>query len=191
MCVEPETETEREGRIRFCGDTGRGKKDLSFNKSQRSAVSCLVAALLSARRSSGRRGPVNCASTLTSQPCASVRSLTSLPLPLSRNTHSLNGGVCLAVLHTQQHSLIQHCLCMCVCVCVYEQQRGRIPVLDSLSDLITRGRSLPVHLEPLARLEGLVAEVMTWKESAAKTFLLKSSTFSLLEVLHPACHSLM
>ncbi|XP_031422691.1 lysine-specific demethylase 5B-B isoform X3 [Clupea harengus] len=67
------------------------------------------------------------------------------------------------------------------------QQRGRIPVLDSLSDLITRGRSLPVHLEPLARLEGLVAEVMTWKESAAKTFLLKSSTFSLLEVLCPRC----
>ncbi|XP_041953947.1 lysine-specific demethylase 5B-B isoform X1 [Alosa sapidissima] len=67
------------------------------------------------------------------------------------------------------------------------QQGGRVPVLDSLSDLIMRGRSLPVHLEPLARLEALLTEVMTWKESAAKTFLLKSSSLSLLEVLCPRC----
>lgn len=37
-------------------------------------------------------------------------------------------------------------------------------------------------LEPLTRLESLVSEVQTWKESAAKTFLLRNSTHSLLEV---------
>ncbi|XP_034022739.1 lysine (K)-specific demethylase 5Ba [Thalassophryne amazonica] len=67
------------------------------------------------------------------------------------------------------------------------QLGGRIPVLDSLSDLVLRAESIPVRLDPLSRLEALISDVQAWKESAAKTFLLKNSSFSLLEVLCPRC----
>ncbi|KAM9859813.1 lysine (K)-specific demethylase 5Ba isoform 2-T2 [Aulostomus maculatus] len=65
------------------------------------------------------------------------------------------------------------------------QLGGRIPVLDSLSELVLRAEGIPVRLDPLSRLEALVSDVEAWKESAAKTFLLKNSPFSLLEVLCP------
>lgn len=55
-------------------------------------------------------------------------------------------------------------------------------MLDTLSDLVLRARAIPLQLEPLERLEALVSEVQAWKESAAKTFLLKNSSFTLLEV---------
>ncbi|XP_023142903.1 lysine (K)-specific demethylase 5Ba isoform X1 [Amphiprion ocellaris] len=67
------------------------------------------------------------------------------------------------------------------------QLGGRIPVLDSLSELVLRAEGMPVRLDPLSRLEALVSDVQSWKESAAKTFLLKNSPFSLLEVLCPRC----
>ncbi|TMS19459.1 Lysine-specific demethylase 5B [Larimichthys crocea] len=67
------------------------------------------------------------------------------------------------------------------------QLGGRIPVLDSLSELVLRAEGIPVTLDPLSRLEALVSDVQTWKESAAKTFLLKNSPYSLLEVLCPRC----
>lgn len=55
-------------------------------------------------------------------------------------------------------------------------------MLDSLSELVLRAEGIPVKLEPLGRLEALVSDVQTWKESAGKTFLLKNSPLSLLEV---------
>uniref|UniRef100_A0A8B9GZ28 [histone H3]-trimethyl-L-lysine(4) demethylase n=1 Tax=Astyanax mexicanus TaxID=7994 RepID=A0A8B9GZ28_ASTMX len=67
------------------------------------------------------------------------------------------------------------------------QVGGRVPVLDTLSDMVLRGRAIPVQLEPLERLEALVSEVQAWRESAAKTFLMKSSSYTLLEVLCPRC----
>ncbi|EPY89425.1 lysine-specific demethylase 5B [Camelus ferus] len=67
------------------------------------------------------------------------------------------------------------------------QVGGRVPVLDTLVELVTRGRSIPVHLSSLPRLESLVAEVHVWKECAASTFLTEDSKFSLLEVLCPRC----
>ncbi|XP_029906687.1 lysine (K)-specific demethylase 5Ba isoform X1 [Myripristis murdjan] len=67
------------------------------------------------------------------------------------------------------------------------QLGGRIPVLDSLSELVLRAEGIPVRLDPLSRLEALVVDVQAWKESAAKTFLVKNSPYSLLEVLCPRC----
>uniref|UniRef100_A0A8D0GTH0 [histone H3]-trimethyl-L-lysine(4) demethylase n=1 Tax=Sphenodon punctatus TaxID=8508 RepID=A0A8D0GTH0_SPHPU len=67
------------------------------------------------------------------------------------------------------------------------QAGGRVPVLDTLMELVSRGRSIPVHLEYLPRLESLVAEVQTWKECAANTFLTENSAYTLLEVLCPRC----
>ncbi|XP_066559598.1 lysine (K)-specific demethylase 5Ba isoform X3 [Amia ocellicauda] len=67
------------------------------------------------------------------------------------------------------------------------QLGGRVPVLDTLAELVIRGRAIPVQLDPLARLESLVSEVQAWKECAAKTFLMKNSPYSLLEVLCPRC----
>ncbi|XP_019401853.1 PREDICTED: lysine-specific demethylase 5B isoform X1 [Crocodylus porosus] len=67
------------------------------------------------------------------------------------------------------------------------QGGGRVPVLDTLVELLTRGRSIPVHLDYLPRLESLVAEVQVWKECASNTFLTENSPYSLLEVLCPRC----
>ncbi|XP_054568880.1 lysine-specific demethylase 5B isoform X1 [Eptesicus fuscus] len=67
------------------------------------------------------------------------------------------------------------------------QAGGRVPVLDTLVELVTRGRCIPVHLSSLPRLEALVAEVQAWKECAANTFLMENSPYSLLEVLCPRC----
>lgn len=67
------------------------------------------------------------------------------------------------------------------------QAGGRVPVLESLVELVARGRSIPVHLNSLPRLELLVAEVQAWKECASKTFLTENSPYSLLEVLCPRC----
>uniref|UniRef100_A0A672LLK4 [histone H3]-trimethyl-L-lysine(4) demethylase n=1 Tax=Sinocyclocheilus grahami TaxID=75366 RepID=A0A672LLK4_SINGR len=65
------------------------------------------------------------------------------------------------------------------------QAGGQTPVLRSLSDMVLRAHAIPVRLEPLDQLEVLVSEVQAWKESAAKTFLIKNSPFTLLEVLCP------
>ncbi|KAM4794669.1 LOW QUALITY PROTEIN: lysine-specific demethylase 5B [Rhinophrynus dorsalis] len=67
------------------------------------------------------------------------------------------------------------------------QAGSRVPVLDNLVDLVIRGRAIPVHLEPLARLEALVGEVHTWTECASRVFLSSNSPYSLLEVLCPRC----
>ncbi|KFU83837.1 Lysine-specific demethylase 5B, partial [Chaetura pelagica] len=67
------------------------------------------------------------------------------------------------------------------------QAGGRVPVLDTLVELVTRGRCIPVHLDYLPRLESLVSEVQAWKECAANTFLCENSPYSLLEVLCPRC----
>uniref|UniRef100_A0A8C4XUZ0 [histone H3]-trimethyl-L-lysine(4) demethylase n=1 Tax=Falco tinnunculus TaxID=100819 RepID=A0A8C4XUZ0_FALTI len=67
------------------------------------------------------------------------------------------------------------------------QVGGRVPVLDTLAELVVRGRSIPVHLDYLPRLESLVSEVQAWKECAANTFLCENSPYSLLEVLCPRC----
>uniref|UniRef100_A0A4W5NKB9 [histone H3]-trimethyl-L-lysine(4) demethylase n=1 Tax=Hucho hucho TaxID=62062 RepID=A0A4W5NKB9_9TELE len=60
-----------------------------------------------------------------------------------------------------------------------------IPLFDNLSDMVLRGQAIPVQLDPLNHLESLVTELQAWKESAAKTFLMKNSHFTLLEVLCP------
>uniref|UniRef100_A0A673KIY9 [histone H3]-trimethyl-L-lysine(4) demethylase n=1 Tax=Sinocyclocheilus rhinocerous TaxID=307959 RepID=A0A673KIY9_9TELE len=65
------------------------------------------------------------------------------------------------------------------------QVGGQTPVLSSVSDMVLRAHAIPVRLEPLDQLEVLVSEVQAWKESAAKTFLIKNSHFTLLEVLCP------
>uniref|UniRef100_A0A8C1ABH6 [histone H3]-trimethyl-L-lysine(4) demethylase n=1 Tax=Cyprinus carpio carpio TaxID=630221 RepID=A0A8C1ABH6_CYPCA len=57
--------------------------------------------------------------------------------------------------------------------------------VDSVSDMVLRAHAIPVRLEPLDQLEVLVSEVQAWKESAAKTFLIKNSPFTLFEVLCP------
>ncbi|CAB1315168.1 unnamed protein product [Coregonus sp. 'balchen'] len=67
------------------------------------------------------------------------------------------------------------------CLLLKDTLGGRIPVLDTLTDLVSRAKAIPVWLDPLARLEALVSDVQAWKESAAKTFLMKNSPYSLLE----------
>ncbi len=71
---------------------------------------------------------------------------------------------------------------LCDYLCLCWQVGGQTPVLCSLSDMVLRAHAIPVRLEPLDQLEVLVSEVQAWKESAAKTFLIKNSPFTLLEV---------
>lgn len=73
-------------------------------------------------------------------------------------------------------------LCDYLWFCLCWQVGGQIPVLRSLSDMVLRAHAIPVRLEPLDQLEVLVSEVQAWKESAAKAFLIKNSSFTLLEV---------
>uniref|UniRef100_A0A8C1SD88 [histone H3]-trimethyl-L-lysine(4) demethylase n=1 Tax=Cyprinus carpio TaxID=7962 RepID=A0A8C1SD88_CYPCA len=70
-------------------------------------------------------------------------------------------------------------------ICLCWQVGGQTLVLSSLSDMVLRAHAIPVRLEPLDQLEVLVSEVQAWKESAAKTFLIKNSPFTLFEVLCP------
>ncbi|XP_077368986.1 lysine-specific demethylase 5B-B isoform X2 [Festucalex cinctus] len=62
-----------------------------------------------------------------------------------------------------------------------------ILMVDNLSDMVLRGQAIQVHLEPLDRLESLMAEVQDWKESAASIFLQKDTAYTLLEALCPRC----
>ncbi|XP_077430519.1 lysine-specific demethylase 5B-B isoform X3 [Vanacampus margaritifer] len=62
-----------------------------------------------------------------------------------------------------------------------------ILMVDNLSDMVLRGQAIQVHLEPLDRLESLMAEVQDWKESAASVFLHKDTAHTLLEALCPRC----
>lgn len=57
-----------------------------------------------------------------------------------------------------------------------------MPLMDNLSDMILRGQAIQVYLEPLDRLETLMAEVQEWKELAASAFRQKDSPLTLLEV---------
>uniref|UniRef100_A0A3Q2G4C5 [histone H3]-trimethyl-L-lysine(4) demethylase n=1 Tax=Cyprinodon variegatus TaxID=28743 RepID=A0A3Q2G4C5_CYPVA len=66
------------------------------------------------------------------------------------------------------------------------QVSGCVMTADSLSDMVLRGQAIQVQLEPLERLESLLANAQEWKESAAATFLLKDSSLTLLEVLCPS-----
>ncbi|KAM4700298.1 lysine-specific demethylase 5B isoform 2-T2 [Discoglossus pictus] len=67
------------------------------------------------------------------------------------------------------------------------QTGSRVPVLDTLEELVNCGRVIPVHLDSLPRLEALVCEVHAWAECAASIFLTPNSPYTLLEVLCPRC----
>ncbi|KAM8976548.1 lysine-specific demethylase 5B isoform 1-T1 [Pelodytes ibericus] len=67
------------------------------------------------------------------------------------------------------------------------QGGSRVPLLDTLVELVTQGRAIAVHLDSLPRLEALVDEIHTWTECATSTFLMPNSPYSLLEVLSPRC----
>ncbi|XP_061530863.1 lysine-specific demethylase 5B-B isoform X2 [Phycodurus eques] len=67
------------------------------------------------------------------------------------------------------------------------QANDCILMVDNLSDMVLRGQSIQVHLEPLDRLEYLMAEVQDWKQSAASIFLQKDTAYTLLKTLCPRC----
>ena len=56
------------------------------------------------------------------------------------------------------------------------------PYLDVLESLVMRGRPIPVRLEQLPQMESQVAAARAWRDRAARTFIKKNSTASLLEV---------
>ncbi|KAH7937618.1 hypothetical protein HPB49_013660 [Dermacentor silvarum] len=58
---------------------------------------------------------------------------------------------------------------------------SKYPYLESLENLLQRGRPIPVRLELLPQLESQVAAAKAWKERTARTFLKKNSAYSLLE----------
>ncbi|XP_075691413.1 lysine-specific demethylase 5C isoform X3 [Rhinoderma darwinii] len=70
---------------------------------------------------------------------------------------------------------------------VDEIQNGdHYPCLDDLEGLVAVGRDLPVKMDELHQLEVQVAAAHSWRDKATKTFLKKSSCYTLLEVLCPS-----
>lgn len=59
------------------------------------------------------------------------------------------------------------------------------PYYDAVEDLIKKGRSVPVALPELERLESQFNLAKAWKERTAKTFLRKNSPDMLMEALSP------
>lgn len=59
------------------------------------------------------------------------------------------------------------------------------PYLDVLEALVMRGRPIPVRLEQLPQMESQVAAARAWRDRAARTFLKKNSSATLLEILSP------
>ena len=62
------------------------------------------------------------------------------------------------------------------------QDSDKHPHYDTLKTMLASGRPIPVKLELLAQLESRFAAAKAWVDRAARTFLKKNSTFSLLEV---------
>uniref|UniRef100_A0A4W3I937 [histone H3]-trimethyl-L-lysine(4) demethylase n=1 Tax=Callorhinchus milii TaxID=7868 RepID=A0A4W3I937_CALMI len=65
------------------------------------------------------------------------------------------------------------------------QSSAQQPLLETLVELVSRGRAIPVQLDPLSLLESLLADVESWKESVGETFQKKNPKCSLFEVLCP------
>ena len=62
------------------------------------------------------------------------------------------------------------------------QSSEHYPYLDVLEGLVSKGRPIPVHLEPLAQVESQVTAAKAWRERTARTFLKKNSSYTLYEV---------
>ncbi|KAL7304867.1 hypothetical protein TKK_0002673 [Trichogramma kaykai] len=65
------------------------------------------------------------------------------------------------------------------------QRRDQLPYYDTLDELVRKGRAIPLHLPALPMLETSIDQAESWKEKTAKTFLRKSTPYSLMEVLSP------
>ncbi|OPJ70728.1 hypothetical protein AV530_007085 [Patagioenas fasciata monilis] len=63
-----------------------------------------------------------------------------------------------------------------------EKNGDHYPCLDDLEGLVAVGRDLPVRLEELRQLELQVAAAHSWRDKASRTFLKRSSRYTLLEV---------
>lgn len=59
------------------------------------------------------------------------------------------------------------------------------PYLDYLEEIVTKGESIPLHLEILSELQLQANAAKAWKERAARTFLKKNSAYTLMEALSP------
>uniref|UniRef100_A0A4W3IA77 [histone H3]-trimethyl-L-lysine(4) demethylase n=1 Tax=Callorhinchus milii TaxID=7868 RepID=A0A4W3IA77_CALMI len=62
------------------------------------------------------------------------------------------------------------------------QSSAQQPLLETLVELVSRGRAIPVQLDPLSLLESLLADVESWKESVGETFQKKNPKCSLFEL---------
>ncbi|TRY84045.1 hypothetical protein DNTS_021075 [Danionella cerebrum] len=65
------------------------------------------------------------------------------------------------------------------------QSGNSVACLEQLEALLSRGRSIPVKLEQLSQVEEQVEAARAWRERAARSFLKKNSTHTLLQVLSP------
>lgn len=65
---------------------------------------------------------------------------------------------------------------------IWPQNDDYYPYLDVLEALVMRGRPIPVRLEQLPQMESQVAAARAWRDRAARTFLKKNSSATLLEV---------
>lgn len=62
------------------------------------------------------------------------------------------------------------------------QDSDKLPHYDSLKNMLSTGRPIPVKLDLLAQLESRYAAAKAWVDRAGRTFLKKNPSSSLLEV---------
>ncbi|KAK7866457.1 hypothetical protein R5R35_008978 [Gryllus longicercus] len=65
------------------------------------------------------------------------------------------------------------------------QNATNFPYVDTLEDLVSRGRSISVLLDSLPQLEQQLHGAQMWKERTARTFLRKNSHYTLMDALSP------
>lgn len=65
------------------------------------------------------------------------------------------------------------------------QDSDHFPYCHVLEAIVLRGRSIPIQLEELVRMQGHLNSAQEWKENAEDAFLKKNTYYSLLEILMP------
>ena len=62
------------------------------------------------------------------------------------------------------------------------KSRHRNAYLSTLEDMVKEGKTIAVHLDPMAGIEVQINTARSWRDRASRTFMKKNSTSHLVEV---------
>ena len=67
-------------------------------------------------------------------------------------------------------------------ICAFLQNGEYFPYMDTLENLVGLARSVPITLGETTHLQAQITAAHAWKEKTNRTFLKKSTRYSLMEV---------